>query len=218
VELLLQILLFGALGVIAVSVITVLALWQTLRRRLRIDPRVRSVAPTHWHLGQHKAARAHRRLRVASKSALLATGGKKAKTQSSGASEFPAIAQSIVDRAVLAERDLVQAARMPRANRSAALQAPLDDVVRIEATVAELVSTASAWSHAIDLQRHDPLDAVHDRLTNLRHASEGVRHVETTRSFEPSPWVTPNAGQVRSNSSQASFSQSSIDDFVIETE
>ena len=217
-ELLLQILLFGALGVIAVSVVTVLALWQTLRRRLRIDPRVRSVAPTHWHLGQHKAARAHRRLRVASKSALLATGGKKAKTQSSGSSEFPAIAQSIVDRAVLAERDLVQAARMPRANRSAALQAPLDDVVRIEATVAELVSTASAWSHAIDVQRHDPLDEVHDRLTNLRHASEGVRHVETTRSFEPSPWVTPNAAQARATSSPASFSQSSIDDFVIETE
>jgi hypothetical protein len=175
VELLLQILLFGALGVIAVSVITVLALWQTLRRRLRIDPRVRSVAPTHWHLGQHKAARAHRRLRVASKSALLATGGKKAKTQSSGASEFPAIAQSIVDRAVLAERDLVQAARMPRANRSAALQAPLDDVVRIEATVAELVqplrrgampSTCNATIHSTQFMTGLPICATHLKVSD----------------------------------------------------
>jgi hypothetical protein len=218
VELLLQILLFGVLGVVAVSVVTVLALWRTLRRRLRIDPRVRSVAPTHWHLGQHKAARAQRRLRLASQSALQVTSSKPSKLDRKGTSEFPALAQSIVDQAVLTERDLVQASNMPRANRAAALAAPLNEVDRIVATVAELVSTRAAWRSAIDQQRHDPLDEVHDRLTNLRHASEGVRSVDTHRSVAPPSSSANHGTSTDSVASPARYSQASIDDFVIESE
>jgi hypothetical protein len=218
VELLLQILLFGTLGVVILSVVTVLVLWRTLRRRLRIDPRIRSAAPTHWHMGQHKAARAQRRLRLASQSARQVTRGKPPKLDRQGATEFPALAQSIVDQAVVVERDLVQASKMPRPNRAAALAVPLNEVDRIEATVAELVSTRAAWRSAID-QRHDPLDEVHDRLTNLRHASEGVRRVETTRTFEPAAAPTlsapTKATPLRSYSNQ---SQSSADNIVIETE
>ncbi len=219
-ELLLQILLFGVLGVVVVSVVTLLALWRTLRRRLRVDPKVRSAAPTHWHLGQHKAARAHRRLRLASQSALQVAGVKSSKANRNVASEFPALAQSIVDRAVLAERELVAASKVPRANRNVALQAPLHDVVRIEATVAELVSTTTAWRHAIDQQRHDSLDDVHDRLTNLRHASEGVRHVETTRTMTPYRSVSPvNANSRRVAPTPATqVSPSSVENYVIETE
>jgi hypothetical protein len=222
VELLLQILLFGVLGIVAVSLITILALWRTLRRRLRVDPRVRSVAPTHWHLGQHKAARAHRRLRMASQSARQSTSGKALKLDRKGASEFPALAQSIVDQAVITERELVQAVRMPRPNRAAALVAPLNEVDRIEATVAELVSTRAAWRNAIDQQRHDPLDEVHDRLTNLRHASEGVRSAETTRTIAPSPSTSTSPvtalPQAVTPTSATQFSQSSVDNYVVETE
>jgi hypothetical protein len=220
VELLLQILLFGVLGLVAVSAVAVLALWRTLRRRLRIDPRVRSAAPTHWHLGQHKAARAQRRLRLASQSALQVTRGKPSKLDRKGASEFPALAQSIVDQAVVVERALVQASKMPRPNRAAALAVPLNEVDRIEATVAELVSTRAAWRSAIDQQRHDPLDEVHDRLTNLRHASEGVRSVETTRTFEPAtpPTLSAPTKATTAPRSYSHLSQSSIDNIVIETE
>jgi hypothetical protein len=218
VELLLQILLFGTLGVVILSVVTVLVLWRTLRRRLRIDPRIRSAAPTHWHMGQHKAARAQRRLRLASQSARQVTRGKPSKLDRQGATEFPALAQSIVDQAVVVERDLVQASKMPRPNRAAALAVPLNEVDRIEATVAELVSTRAAWRSAID-QRHDPLDEVHDRLTNLRHASEGVRSVEATRTFEsaatPTLSAPTKATPLRSYSNQ---SQSSADNIVIDTE
>jgi hypothetical protein len=219
VELLLQILLFGTLGVVILSVVTVLVLWRTLRRRLRIDPRIRSAAPTHWHMGQHKAARAQRRLRLASQSALQVASAKPSKLDRKGPSEFPALAQSIVDQAVAVERDLVHVSKMPRPNRAAALAVPLNEVDRIEATVAELVSTRAAWRSAID-QRHDPLDEVHDRLTNLRHASEGVRSVEATRTIAPSSSVLP----VNANSRTVAptpvtqLSQSSVDNYVVETE
>ena len=145
---------------------------------------------------------------------------KSSKANRNGASELPILAQSIVDRAVLAERDLVSASKVPRANRAAALRAPLADVVRIEATVAELVSTTTAWRKSIDFHHHDPLDEVHDRLTNLRHASEGVRHVETTRTMEPSPQASPVRANPRTvaPTPATQLSQSSIDNYVVETE
>jgi hypothetical protein len=219
-QLLLQILLFGVLGVVVVSIVTLLALWRTLRRRLRVDPKVRSVAPTHWHLGQHKAARAHRRLRLASQSALQIVSVQSSKANRNVASEFPALAQSIVDRAVIAERELVSASKVPRADRFAALKAPLADVARIEATVAELVSTTTAWRNAIDQQRHDPLDEVHDRLTNLRHASEGVRSVETTRTMAPYPSSSPINENSRTvaPTPATQTSQSSVENYIVETE
>jgi hypothetical protein len=170
-------------------------------------------------MGQHKAARAQRRLRLASQSALQVASAKPSKLDRKGPSEFPALAQSIVDQAVVVERDLVQASKMPRPNRAAALAVPLNEVDRIEATVAELVSTRAAWRNAID-QRHDPLDEVHDRLTNLRHASEGVRSVEATRTVAPSSSVSP----VNANSRTVAptpvtqLSQSSVDNYVVETE
>lgn len=218
-ELLLQVLLFGVLGVVAVSVVTMVALWRTLRRRLRIDSRVRSVAPTHWHLGQNKAARAQRRLRMASQSALQVTSGKPSKLDRKGTSEFPALARSIVDQAVVIERDLVQASKMPRPNRAAALAVPLNEVNRIEATVAELVSTRADWYRAIDQRRHDPLDEVHDRLANLRLASEGVRSVDATRTFQPAtPTVSAPTKATAALRSYSHLSQPPVDNIVIETE
>jgi hypothetical protein len=157
---------------------------------------------------------------MASQSARRSTSGKASKLDRKGASEFPALAQSIVDQAVITERELVQAVKMPRPNRAAALVAPLNEVDRIEATVAELVSTRAAWRNAIDQQRHDPLDEVHDRLTNLRHASEGVRSAETARSFDPLsvPTVSELTKGTAAPLSPSKPSQSSFDNIVIETE
>jgi hypothetical protein len=208
VELFLRVLLFGVLGIVAITLVTLLALWRTLRRRLRVDPKVGSAAPTHWHLSQHKAARAHRRLRMASQAALAVgntAGGRTAGTSSRqpkkrrdniDATEFPALAQSIVEHAKAVELDLVHASRLPRAHRNQALQGPLAEVARVEATVAELAATSTAWRGAIDLSHDDSLDEIHDRLTNLRHASEGVKRADDTRTYDlpmDKPTANPTA-------------------------
>ncbi len=195
-ELLLQILLYTALTVIGVSALTLAVLWRTLRRRLRVHPKTASVAPLLWNLPLSRAARTHRRLRTAAQAALRVSAtaapspNSRPKNRRRDASEFDSLAESIAQEGVRIERDLVNAARTPRAHRNRALTQPVRDVERLEATVAELVATTSHWHEAIEQpSRQDPLDDIQERLTTLRHASEGVRDAE--RRHIPSLSTTP---------------------------
>ena len=187
-----QILLFGIFGILALSGITLLLLRQSLRRRLRVHPRMKSNAPTSWLLGHTLGARAHRRLRTATQTALRVSSDTGRSRRSSGSGQgtashnFAELGEAIAKVALETETALLYAARAPKAHRTKALQQPLNDIERIELTVAELITASAEWHSAIGGPvTHNPLDDIHERLTSIRHASAGVRKADspTTHAF-----------------------------------
>jgi hypothetical protein len=223
-ETLLQILLFGILGILAVTGASFLILRQSLRRMLRLHPKIKSKAPTTWLLGHNKAARAHRRLRLATQSALAVAGTAqepKSVTRPTR-SEFSTIAESIAQHAVSTETALIQAAATPKAQRAKALQLPLNEIDRIETTVAELIAAASEWRTTIDRQSMNPLDDIHERLTSMRQATDGVRSAD---AVVPTIGAAPTVGPNRSTSPdgapprpRSNVQPTNHDNVVIETE
>jgi hypothetical protein len=195
-QLILQVLLYGALAVVAITIITILVLWRALRRRLRVHPKTASVAPLLWNLPTGRAAQAHRRLRTASQAALQvdtnAGASSLRKARGSEPSEFALLGESIAQQGVDIERDLVNAARTPRTSRSRALAEPLVAVERFEATVAALHSTAAQWRKAIDgPPEQDVLLGVQDRLKALRLASDEVFATDDAPQPLANPSLTP---------------------------
>jgi hypothetical protein len=163
---LLLILLYGALAVAAVSMLALFVLWRMLRKRLRVHPKTASAAPVHWNLASGQAAQAHRRLRVASQTAL---------TASQGQSAFLEFSESIAKQGVDIERDLVRAARTPRPMRASALAESIAAVTRLEATVAELTKTSTHWQQTMNgPAQPDSLTDVQQRLRAIRQASDEV--------------------------------------------
>jgi hypothetical protein len=163
---LLWILLYGALAVAAVLLVALLVLWRVLRRRLRVHPKTASAAPVHWNLASGQAARAHRRLRVASQTAFSTTHGQSA---------FIEFSESIAKQGVDIERDLVRAAQTPRPMRANALAQPIAAVTRLEATVAELTKTTAQWQQTMSgPAQPDSLTDVEQRLVAFRQATEEV--------------------------------------------
>jgi hypothetical protein len=181
----LQVLLYGAIALILVALITVLILLRTLRRRLRVHPKTASAAPLLWNLPTGPAAQAHQRLRTASRAALqiAAPAGRSTSRgqQSIGPPpEFVALGQSIAQQSIEIERGLVAAARAPRMQRAQALAQPFAEVKRFEATVAALHTTSSQWNTAMSAPPPaDVLGGIDDRLHALRSAVEDVQGRDT---------------------------------------
>jgi hypothetical protein len=176
--LILRVLLIGALAAVAVSLVTTVVLWRTLRRRLRIHPQTPSIAPLHWNLHRGDAAQAHRRLRTASHTALR-LGSAKEFPGSSRRLEFESLAESIAQQGVVIERQLVAASRAHKDDRGRALAQPFANIERVEVAVAEFVEASIQWKAAMDSPATpDRLVGVEDRITALRQASEGMQAID----------------------------------------
>jgi hypothetical protein len=190
---LVRFLLYAVLAVVVASLVAVLVLWRVLRRRLRVHPSAASIAPLTWTLPTGQAAQAHRRLRVASQAAVrlsIEAGANRREP-----SEFAHLGESLAQHSVGIERDLVKAAKSPRVARRTALAAPIQEVERLEATVAELLATSAEWRQTMAGSQTDPLLGVQDRLAAMRHATDVVRSVDQPLSTPVAPSVsTPTAG------------------------
>jgi hypothetical protein len=189
---LLQILLFGIVGFVSLSLVIALLLRRSLRRMLRVHPKQRSKAPTYWVLGHNRVTRAHRRLRQAAHAAVgvSATHGGSGR-RTTYTNDFPALGEAIAQHALTIETALVLASRVPKAQRNTALEAPIHEVSRIETAVAELIAASTEWQTTIDARTpHNPLDEIHERLTSLRVATSGVQSADSnpnTPLSKPAP-------------------------------
>jgi hypothetical protein len=173
---LLKLLLFGSVTVVVVGLTATLVLWRVLRTRLRVHPEMASAAPLHWNIPRGEAAKAHRRLRLASQTALRVS----AMSSAASSAALQPLGESIARQGIEVERDLVNAARTHRSVRSQALAQPILAVGRIEATLAQLQATSAQWQRAIDGPASpDLLDEVQDQLAAMQKASTDVRRVDT---------------------------------------
>ncbi len=221
-----QILLFGVFGIVALCGIALLVLRQSLRRRLRVHPKVKSRAPIAWLLGHSAGSRAHRRLRMATHTALR-TGSESGTdrrslkvTRGTASNNFADLGEAIAKHALETETALLHAARAPKAHRSKALQQPLHEIERIELTVAELITASAEWHLAIGGSgTQNPLDDIHERLTSIRHASAGVRKADspTVHAFPDDADDDLQRLQTNNKGAKASTTQTTIET-VIETE
>ena len=166
------IVVLSVLGGLVLSVIVaLLVLRAMLRRQLRVSIGRKSVAPTHWVAPLSRAARLHRRLRVATVQARLQTA-----RLGAGA---PALVDGVRDlehHACAVEIDLVSAARTPRPHRRQALMSPTAEVQRIEASVRQLTDVAQQWEQT--MTGPQPLLPLQDRLRAYTHATDQVQKLE----------------------------------------
>ena len=158
-------------GLVLSMIIALLVLRAMLRRQLRVSIGRKSVAPTHWVAPLSRAARLHRRLRVATVQARLQTA-----RLGAGA---PALVDGVRDlehHACAVEIDLVSEARTPRPHRRQALMSPTAEVQRIEASVRQLTDVAQQWEQT--MTGPQPLLPLQDRLRAYTHATDQVQKLE----------------------------------------
>ena len=158
----LEALLITGAVVWAVFAIGVLWVRHRLRRRLRIDPKVRSQAPTVWVFSPAAGARLHRRLRV-----VAAT----ARATSAADGSLAPIAAEVAGGAIALEPSVLAVARHRRAGRPARRE--------LSAQVSELETVARRLT-ALSAQRSDPGRAarLQDRLTALEAAHEELAEID----------------------------------------
>jgi hypothetical protein len=166
----LEALLITGAAMWAVLALSVLWVRHRLRRRLRIDPKVRSQAPTVWIWSPAPAARLHRRLRAvaATARAIPAADGSLAQ-----------IAVDLTGGAVALEPSLIAVARARRTGRPARreLSAQVSD---LEATARRLTALSAQRSdpgRAAQLrERVDALEAAHAELAEIDVRAGLLRH------------------------------------------
>jgi hypothetical protein len=163
-------------GVVMWASFVLAALWvrSRLRRTLRIDPAVRSAAPTVWVVAPTAASRLHRRLRVTAASARLAS------MCDQGLSP---VADDLVSEAVALEPAILAVAGTRRAGASvrrdiSARISELETVARRLTSLSTEAMSASEPSAAIRLRdRLSALEAARQELAEIDLRAGLLRHL-----------------------------------------
>jgi hypothetical protein len=120
-----------------------------LRRRLRLHPKRRAIAPSTWLASPRQQARAHRRLRTATSRARFEL----ASLSTNPASKDPALVADVVERLHLRayelEHALLSSARTPRLTQRTAMPHLWASIVDFERRVDELSQATTAWRHTV---------------------------------------------------------------------
>ena len=161
----LQALLIASVVMSATCVFAVLWVRHRLRRTLRIDPAVRSAAPTVWIVTPTAAARLHRRLRVVAASARLAS------TCDPGLSP---VANELVGEALALEPRVLAVTGTRRAGASVRreLSASISELEAVARRLASLSNQPLSASEANAATR------LRDRLTAIEAARQELAEIE----------------------------------------
>ncbi|MET0903487.1 MAG: hypothetical protein ABWZ52_09625 [Acidimicrobiales bacterium] len=162
---LLQALLIAGVAMSVSCVLAVLWVRHRLRRTLRIDPAVRSVAPTLWIVTPTAAARLHRRLRVVAASARLAS------TCDPGLSP---LANELVGEALALEPSVLAVTGTRRAG--AAIRRDLS--VRIAGLEGVARRLASLSNQPLSAPEANAATRLRDRLSALEAARHELAEIE----------------------------------------
>ncbi len=159
-----------------------------LRRKLRLHPKRRAVAPSTWLASPRQQARAHRRLRAATSRARLEV----ASMSANAASKDPALMAESVEnlhlRAYELELALLSSARTPRSAQRAAMPHLWASIVDFERRVDELSQATTAWRHTVTTpvgyDDHQPTyhATIVDRLDDVAERVHQVK-VSTTPQY-----------------------------------
>jgi hypothetical protein len=172
----------GVAGIVMTSLFVLGVRWR-LRRRLRLGPGARSVAPIRWLVSPGWAARLHRRLRRAVSGAMAA--GSKATTTAE-------LARELQQHAIALEAHLVVAYQLgrPGAAQRATLTAQVVEAERLAVRLSHLAveSTQPAALASAGDSTIEPLAALGARLDALEAARAELGAVELRAGLaSPSP-------------------------------
>ena len=162
---LLQALLIASVVMSATCVLAVLWVRHRLRRTLRIDPVVRTAAPTVWIVTPTAAARLHRRLRVVAASARLAS------TCDPGLSP---LANELVGEALALEPRVLAVTGTRRAGASVRRELS-SSISELEAVARRLASVSNPPMSASEASAANRL---RDRLTAIEAARQELAEIE----------------------------------------
>jgi hypothetical protein len=177
---------------------------RSARRHLRIDPKRRTLAPTHWATSASRGARLHRRLRTAAQTAVSVTGKAPRRRRTATSGQLDDLATELVGHALDIERRLVVAANGPKKTRRRALDAVERDVHALERTTTDFAATAERLQTPTASPR--TIESVEERL---RAISDALDELDTAESSAPPARVARPAATAHSPSPQQGQTASS---------
>ena len=166
-----------ALGLLAAAgTVSVLACLTYLRRRVRINPRVRSAAPVGWLWSMRAPARAHRRLRRA----LRGARGALAQGASNGMAVdgLSGCLEELEAHALAVDDQIIVAARFAPVIRRSMLKGLRPEVTEIELLSARVAATVVSRTALHEKRLADVRSRIAERLDALDAASAEIAALE----------------------------------------